>query len=186
MYYPNNSRRISPGGILRINTVVPEMNSPEMIANYYLGEFHEGRADAAFHGLIEAHADIVPVLIRAYERTKDTDAKAFLIDVVSHFRLDSSLDFLRQALSLNEPRIWKFALDGLVMAESHGAVDAMERVLSSVTDSNKKAWIDEAISDTKAAIHQAQQAGTGQPATRPVVEPKDSYKPQPDAEGRSR
>jgi hypothetical protein len=32
----------------------------------------------------------------------------------------------------------------------------------------------------------AEQAGTGQPATRPVVEPEGSYKPQSEAEGRSR
>ena len=33
-------------------------------------------------------------------------------------------------------------------------------------------------------IAQAQQAGTGQPATRPVAKPEGSDKPQPDAEGR--
>ena len=33
---------------------------------------------------------------------------------------------------------------------------------------------------------QAEQAGAGQPATRPVVEPEGSDKPQPEAEGRSR
>jgi hypothetical protein len=29
-----------------------------------------------------------------------------------------------------------------------------------------------------------EQTGTGQPATRPVVEPEGGYKPQPEAEGR--
>ena len=33
---------------------------------------------------------------------------------------------------------------------------------------------------------EAQQDGAGQPATRPVVEPEGSEKPQPEAEGRSR
>ena len=32
----------------------------------------------------------------------------------------------------------------------------------------------------------SEQGGTGQPATRPVVEPEGNYKPQPEAEGRSR
>jgi hypothetical protein len=32
----------------------------------------------------------------------------------------------------------------------------------------------------------AEQTGTGQPATRPVVEPEGGVKPQPEAEGRSR
>ena len=35
-------------------------------------------------------------------------------------------------------------------------------------------------------MRESEQAGAGQPATRPVVEPKGSYKPQPEAEGRSR
>jgi hypothetical protein len=33
---------------------------------------------------------------------------------------------------------------------------------------------------------EAEQAGTGQPANRPVLESEGGYKPQPDAEGRSR
>jgi hypothetical protein len=36
-----------------------------------------------------------------------------------------------------------------------------------------------------AEIRGAEQAGTGQPATRPVVEPESSDKPQPESEGRS-
>ena len=32
----------------------------------------------------------------------------------------------------------------------------------------------------------SEQDGTGQPATRPVVQPKGGFKPQPEAEGRSR
>ncbi len=35
-------------------------------------------------------------------------------------------------------------------------------------------------------IQEGEQTGTGQPATRPVVEPEGSAKPQPGAEGRSR
>jgi ankyrin repeat protein len=35
-------------------------------------------------------------------------------------------------------------------------------------------------------LNQAEQAGTGQPATRPVFESEGSDKPQPEAEGRSR
>ncbi len=36
------------------------------------------------------------------------------------------------------------------------------------------------------ADSECEQPGTGQPATRPVVEPEGSFKPQPEAEGRSR
>jgi hypothetical protein len=35
-------------------------------------------------------------------------------------------------------------------------------------------------------LQPGEQAGAGQPATRPVVEPEGGDKPQPEAEGRSR
>jgi hypothetical protein len=50
------------------------------------------------------------------------------------------------------------------------------------------AWAREQTKARKAAIEQTkgEQPGTGQPATRPVDEPKGGDKPQPEAEGRSR
>lgn len=132
------------------------MNAHGSIVNHYLGEFRAGRCDDAFHSLIEADSAIIPDLINAYEDTKDTDVKVFLIEIVSEFRLDSSLCFLRHALRRDEPRIWKAALNGMAMAESSEAVDAMDHVLSSVRDSTKRDWIEEAISDTSAAISEKQ------------------------------
>ena len=40
--------------------------------------------------------------------------------------------------------------------------------------------------DKASSYKNAEQTGTGQPATRPVVEPEGGDKPQPEAEGRSR
>ncbi len=40
--------------------------------------------------------------------------------------------------------------------------------------------------ERSAGIGKAEQAGTGQPATRPVSESEDSDNPQPEEEGRSR
>jgi len=68
--------------------------------------------------------------------------------VVSEFRKPTSLCFLRHALRIGDERVWKSALAGLAMAESGDAVDAMDHVLSSVTNETKRAWIIEAISDT--------------------------------------
>ena len=129
-----------------------KMNAHGSLVDHYLGEFRAGRCDDAYHSLIEADSAIIPDLINAYEDSNDIDSKAFLIDVVSEFRLDSSLGFLRHALRRDEPRIWKAALNGMVMAESPEAVDAMDHVLSSIQDSDKRDWIEEAISDTNAAI----------------------------------
>ena len=76
----------------------------------------------------------------------------FVIEVVSDFRLPSSFGFLRHALHREEQEIWKSALNGLAMVESADSVDAMDVVLASITDDNKRTWIEEAISDIKAAL----------------------------------
>ena len=132
------------------------MNTTESIVNHYLGEFRAGRCDDAFHSLIEADPAVIPDLINAYEDTSDLNTRVFVIEVISKFRLDSSLCFLRHALRRDEARIWKAALNGMVIAESLEAVDAMDHVLSSVQDSDKREWIEEAIDNAKAATTKKQ------------------------------
>lgn len=131
------------------------MTSAKEIVDYYIGEFLAGRCKDAAFGLAETDLDldVIPELINVYESTDDTDVKVFVIEVVSDFRLPSSFGFLRHALRREEQEIWKSALNGLAMAESADSVDAMELVLASVTDDNKRAWIEEAISDTNTAVN---------------------------------
>jgi HEAT repeat protein len=128
------------------------MNTPESIVDHYLAEFRAGRCDEAFHGLIEADPAIIPHLVSAYDDTTDLDTKVLVIEVISEFRLDSSLYFLRHTLRRDDPRIWKAALNGMAIAKSPEAVDAMDHVLSSIQDSDKREWIEEAITDTNMAI----------------------------------
>lgn len=138
------------------------MKAQGNIVEHYLCEFRSGRGDDAFHSLIEADSAIIPELIKAYENAKEIDTKVFLIKVISEFRLDSSLCFLRHALRRDEPQIWKAALNGMAMAESPEAADAMNHVLSSVPVSTKRDWIEEAITNAKAGMtkkkNEAQQA----------------------------
>jgi hypothetical protein len=128
------------------------MSSPESTVDHYLGEFRAGCWAEAFHGLIESGPAVISDLITAYEGATDLDCEVFVIEVISEFRLDSSLGFLRHALRRDDPRIWKAALNGMVMVESRQAVDAMDHVFSSIQDSEKKEWIEEAITDTYTAM----------------------------------
>ena len=132
--------------------LLQEMSSPESTVDHYLGEFRAGRCAEAFHGLIELGPAVVSDLITAYEGATDLDCEVFVIEVISEFRLDSSLGFLRHALGRDDPRIWKAALNGMVMVQSRDAVDAMDHVLSSIQGSEKKEWIEEAIADSKTAM----------------------------------
>jgi uridylate kinase len=137
------------------------MNTHENIVHHYLAEFREGRCDSAFHGLIEADPAVISDLLNSYEETDDVDTKVFLIEAISEFRLDSTLGFLRHALRRDELRIWKAALNGMVMAESFESVDLMDHVLSSVQNPDKRHWIEEAIADTRAAITKSAEQGGG-------------------------
>lgn len=128
------------------------MNAHESIVDHYLGEFRAGRCDAAFHSLIEADSAVISDLISAYENTTELDTKVFVIEVISEFRLVASLGFLRHALLRDESRIWKAALNGMVMAQSPEAVEVLDHALSSIQDSAKRGWIEEAITHSNAAI----------------------------------
>ena len=128
------------------------MSALDNIVTHYLSEFHAGRREDAFHSLIESDSSIISDLICAYEDAADIDTKVFVIEVISEFRLDSSLCFLRHALRRDEPRVWKAALNGMAMTDSLEAVDAMNHVHSSIQDPNKREWIKEAIADTNHSI----------------------------------
>ena len=128
------------------------MTTAKEIVDHYIDEYCEGRCDNAFHGLIDLNPELIPELIEAYDSSDDPELKVFVIKVISEFRKESALCFLRRALRHNEVPIWKSALDGLAMVESQESVDAMEHVLTSVADAGKRAWIQEALSDTIAAI----------------------------------
>jgi HEAT repeat protein len=141
------------------------MSPPESIVDHYLRESGAGRCNDAFHGLIEADAAVISDLINAYEDTSDLDTKTFVIEVISEFRLESSLCFLRHALRSDDARIWKTALNGMAKAESPEALDAMDHVLSSIQDFGKRDWIKEAITNTNMAImKKAEQAGSELPS----------------------
>ncbi|MES2465771.1 MAG: hypothetical protein V4675_00605 [Verrucomicrobiota bacterium] len=128
------------------------MTTAKEIVDHYIGEFREGRCDNAFHGLIDLNPELIPELIEAYDSSDVPELKVFVIKVISEFRKEPALYFLRHALRRDEVHIWKSALDGLAMVELQASVDAMEHVLSSVADAEKRAWIQQVISDTIAAI----------------------------------
>ena len=136
------------------------MSTLDNIVTHYLSEFHAGRCEDAFHSLIECDSSIISELISAYDDAPDVDTKVFVIEVISEFRLDSSLCFLRQALRCDDPRVWKAALNGMAVTGSLEAVDAMDHVLSSTQDPNKREWIKEAITETNHSITtKAEQVG---------------------------
>ena len=78
------------------------------------------------------------------------------------------------------------------LTEAEGALEAMKsaaavaRLRASRFGSNLAVWRDGAVALISPLAMDAEEAGAGQPATRPESKAKDSNKPQPEEEGRSR
>jgi hypothetical protein len=78
-------------------------------------------------------------------------------------------------INMMDPKVWnKFEMD------KHWTTRKREGLARDFASATEKAWA------SANAIEQAEQAGTGQPATRPESKSEGSDKPQPEAEGRSR
>ncbi|MES2735201.1 MAG: HEAT repeat domain-containing protein [Verrucomicrobiota bacterium] len=129
-----------------------ELLTTKAIVEYALSNFQSGQRDNAFHSLIEAGPNIIPELINLYEKTTDIDIQVLTIEVTSEFRLSTSLNFLKHALRQENPKIWKRALNGLAMVGSIQVIEALDHVLASDCDAEKRAWIEEVMSDISARL----------------------------------
>ena len=135
------------------------METDTQYVEHYLSAYRKGRVEDAFHGLIEADPEIVPVLIRAYDASEDIGLKTFLIEVIGEHRRPVALTFLSQELNREEQLIWRSALNALAKIESPDSVEAMSLILKSITEKEKRSWIAEAIRDTTKLIKQKAEQG---------------------------
>ena len=85
---------------------------------YYLDRLEGPDAENAFHSLIEAPKEAVPLLIEAYHQKTRSSARAAILDIVAQFRDPTTIPFLGAALRHDSEEIWKHALDGLVMIDA--------------------------------------------------------------------
>lgn len=81
---------------------------------YYLDALRTGDEECAFFGLLDLGEDAVPVLIEQAAKRENRDIRATLANVICQWRQPSSVDFLGQAMTDDNPAVWKQALDGLV------------------------------------------------------------------------
>lgn len=104
----------------------------------------DGDADA-FHTLIEAPHDIVPILIEEYQLQTDGYLRASLVEVIWQHRLPSTVPFLLTVLGDNHDEVWKQALDGLVTIGGDEVKSGLQKHKTQLTLADPKvSWIDEA------------------------------------------
>lgn len=112
---------------------------------YYLELARSGFRDEAFHGLRELSHDALPVMQSAYHNEHDPNIRELLVEAIWQHRQSSVIDFLLDALRHPDARVWKQALDGLVALASPAAIQALRSVWDRETDSERRAWFEEAI-----------------------------------------
>ena len=102
-------------------------------------------ADDAWHSLVEAGPDALPLLMELFRRSNEPDVRAALIGVISESRSAQGVPFLAASLRDRDARVWRAALDGLVTAAGPAALNAL-RAAKIGAPSELVPWIDEAIS----------------------------------------
>lgn len=78
----------------------------------YLERFRRGDGESAFFGLTEMEHDVLPELIAAFKKERDSRVRAFLVEIIWQHRQQSVIPFLAEVLHDPEPDVWKEALDG--------------------------------------------------------------------------
>ena len=66
------------------------------------------------------------------------------VQVIAEYRTAEGVPFLEALLRNGEPKIWKVALDGLVMCGGAAALAAL-RAAMAITTLEKREWMDEAV-----------------------------------------
>jgi HEAT repeat protein len=122
--------------------------SSEIIA-HYLHQLRQSKNEDAFFALIHLDESQVPDLINAYHDQTNLDIQPLLVEIVSHYKLPTSLDFLMGALQSSNPQVWKNALDGIVSIGGQASIQVLEeekqRLQGGKNFSERFEWIEEAI-----------------------------------------
>ena len=121
----------------------------------YLGTFKQGYREKAYFGLIEMNHNIIPDLIDEFRKEKDTQTRAFLVEVIWQHRQQSIIPFLAEVLNDPAHEVWKEAMDGLVALHSPDSVAALRsaklRKFSRQKDTLQfRKWLEEAIEQAEA------------------------------------
>jgi hypothetical protein len=125
------------------------MHDLRTVVRDYVAALASPRADDACHALLQLGPAALPHLAEAFQRSRDAYVRLRLAEVVCWLRTIDALPFLSELLHNADPKIWKTALDGVVMLGDDRTVRT--RLLEVLTDARetadaeKRSWIDEAF-----------------------------------------
>ena len=94
-------------------------------------------------------SDVIPLLVKVFREEIDPTIRSELVRIVSEFRSNTAIPFLKDVLSDPIPEVWQAAIDGLVASGAPDALSALEgiktdRELYKRRPSAYAKWIEEA------------------------------------------
>jgi hypothetical protein len=129
-----------------MSTVTPQVAE-------HLQQFRKGDREKAFFGLLEMDHRILPELMAAFPSERDSQVRAFLVEVIWQHRQPSAVSFLGEAVHDSAPEVWKQAIDGLVTLASPAALAVLRAAKTKRPNSDGfHHWIDEAIDQAESEI----------------------------------
>jgi HEAT repeat protein len=107
-------------------------------------------SEDALFALSEVGPEVIPHLVQAFRKESNPELRRTILEAITSYRHPSSIAVLSEALTDRSPRVWEFALDGLVSLGSPQAKETVEvarktRLGDSKEDVRFRRWASEAI-----------------------------------------
>src|SRR4030095_14676084 len=120
------------------------MQDLQELVDHYVAQLSGPNAFNACHSLIAAGPPALALVRYAVNMSTDTHVKVSLVRIVSEYRTEYAVPFLRHVLQDRKPEMWKAALDGLVILGDQAALNALceARIIAS---REQRPWLEEAI-----------------------------------------
>jgi len=120
----------------------------------YIDQLRGTGRDSAWHALVELGPDAGPAAAAALGTTKDVDVHVALLKLLAEYRAADAVPAITTQLQHPMSDVWRAALDALVTIGDERAVAALTGVRSAAAE-DRQPWIDEAISQIRAARRRA-------------------------------
>jgi hypothetical protein len=123
------------------------------VVDDHIERARSGDHEGAFHGLRELDLDALPAMQEAYRCEEDDPiVRSVLVEAIWQHRQPSVIGFLADVLGDPMPVVWKQALDGLVTLASPETMTVLRSAADRECDTDRRAWIEEAIEQSADAI----------------------------------
>lgn len=133
------------------------MNNLEEAVAYYLRLLRAGKAEDAFFGLLDLRPAALPQLLMEISNPLNRSIVRGILEILWQFRDPRAIDYLGQALSHSDARVWKEALNGLVAIGGAESLRTLRETRDHIDSHGPSAngltleWLDEAMEQVVAS-----------------------------------